>query len=310
MQDIEAILPLKIHAREGASDLDRFSTLLLPSFDRFFSTKVRLQISLVVPDGDWSAVSGHVQKLRRSDVRVVCEDDVCPNLKGQSGWYKQQILKLAAAKLVSSEYYLVLDADIILKRPTELQDLFPSGRPILQKMKAKTHWDWWVASRKILKSSVDLEQDSIVIGVTPEFLHRETCLALQAVIASRNCTGEWDKFLFESRQIGWTEYSLYWLYVLEQGLDQQLYDWSPMKMYEGIWDQKQTDMLSHSHLQRIFAPDSDSFFLVVQSNMNLNLSFVQRRILPYLEEENTVHSDQRRRGLFSRLSEYLTKKKV
>jgi hypothetical protein len=307
MQTIEVVLPLKIYARAGASDLDRFSTLLLPSFDRFFSCKDRLKFLLVVPDEDLLAVTGRIQELGRSDIRVICEDNLCPTLKGRSGWYKQQILKLAAAKLVSSDYYLVLDADIILKRPAKLQDLFPTGKPILQKIKAGAQWDWWVASRKILKSNVEIERDSIVMGVTPEFLHRETCLGLQDVIASRNNTGEWDGFLFDSRQTAWTEYALYWLYVLERGLDQQLYDWSPQKMYEGIWEYKDTDRLSPRHLRRIFAPDSNSFFLVVQSNINLELSVIQERISPYLGTQEAVNSSRYRRDLVSRLREYLMK---
>jgi hypothetical protein len=290
MPAIEAILPLKIDAREGVSDLDRFSTLLLPSLDCFFTGKEILSILLIVPPGDFLAVSERLKKLKRREIRVVCEDDLCPNLKGHSGWYKQQILKLAAATLVSSEYYLVFDADIILKRPTELRDLFPSGRPILQKVDANTHWDEWAGSRQILKSSVNLARDSIVMDVTPEFLHRETCLALQTAISSRNNTDAWDKFLLESSQTGWTEYTLYWLYVLELGLDRKLYDWSPMQMYEGIFHLCETERLSHSHLERTFARDSQSFFLVVQSNMNLKLSYIQKQILPYLRRHNDLRS--------------------
>lgn len=297
MQTLEVVLPLKIHARQGASDLDRFTTLLLRSFDRFFSCKAVVTFLVLVPDGDLLAVIGRIQQLERSDIRVVCEDNLCPALKGRSGWYKQQILKIAAAKMVSSDYYLVLDADVILKRPTELHDLFPAGKPILQKIKASVHRDWWVASRKILKSKIEIAQDSIVMDVTPEFLHRETCLALQDAIASRNNTEEWDRFLADSWQTGWTEYTLYWLYVLERGLDMQLYDWSPRNMYEGIWKDEHTNRLSPCYLRRIFAADSNSFFLVVQSNINLELSIIQERISPYLADEDGTNSAARRAGV-------------
>lgn len=82
MQTIEGILPLKIHAREGASDLDRFSRLLLPSLDRFFSPKDRLKLSLVVPVADLRAVNAHIQKLGRENIGVVCEDDILPKFEG------------------------------------------------------------------------------------------------------------------------------------------------------------------------------------------------------------------------------------
>jgi hypothetical protein len=297
---VEVVLPLKIHARDGSSDLERFRTLLLPSFDRFCGFKHELQFLLVVPEGDLPEVARCLEKLGRSELRVECEDELCPSLKGESGWHKQQILKLAAAKAVSSDYYLLLDADVILKRATELQDLFPSGKPILQKINAGHHWEWWVASRTILKSSVGLEQDSMVMDVTPTFLHRETCLALQEAIAVRNTAKEWDRFLFDSREAGWSEYSLYWIYALERGLDRQLYDWSAKQMYEFIWESKQ---LTPQNLKRIFAADSNSFFLVVQSNIELELSAIQKQLSPYLADAQSVASGQR--GLLKRLREYL-----
>ena len=305
MKIIEAILPLKIHAREGATDLERFSTLFLRSFDCFFSPKELLKTVLLVPAADLKAVHAHMEKLGREEIRVICEDDVCPSLKGQAGWYKQQILKIAAANVVSTDYYLTLDADIVFKRPTSIQDVFPSGKPILQKMNASVHWDWWISSQRILKSSVNLTPESIVMGVTPEFLHRDTCLALQGAIASRNNTPEWDRFLFDSRQVGWTEYSLYWLYVLEQGLERQLYDWSPKQMYDGIWERKDRDVLSRRRLRQMFAPDSNAFFLVAQSNLNLKLSLIQRRILPYLTDRRLFQLDTHG-GLFKRLRGYFT----
>jgi hypothetical protein len=295
MPAIEAILPLKIDAYGGVSDLERFSTLLLPSFDRFCYDEVKFL--LVVPERDLSEVVECIEKLGRPNMRVECEDNLCPALKGESGWHKQQILKLAAARLVSSDYYLLLDADVILKRPTKLLDLFPAGKPILQKINAGHHWDWWVGSRKILKSKVQIERDSIVMDVTPNFIHRETCLALQDAIASRNKHKEWDRFLFESQKIGWTEYSLYWLYTLERGLEQKLYDWSSRQMYDFIWESGQ---LSPERLQRVFAPDSNSFFLVVQSNLKLDLSVIRMQLLPYLGAQGSQSPDTSKPGPLKR----------
>src|SRR5580692_7414262 len=120
MPAMQVVLPIKIHAYEHNSDLERFATILLPSFDRFFSSEDALEFLLVVPEGDMLQVAACVEKLGRSNLRVECEDTLCPALRGEKGWYKQQILKLAAAKVVSSDYYLVLDADVILKRPTRL----------------------------------------------------------------------------------------------------------------------------------------------------------------------------------------------
>ena len=298
---LEVVVPLKIRTYHGTSDLDRFTALLLPSFDRFFVDKDDVEFVLVVPETDMSEIVGRIGDLKRRNMRVECENALCPSLSEESGWHKQQILKLAAAKIVTSEYYLLLDADVILKRPTRLADLLPGGKPILQKIGARHHWDWWVGSRKTLKSAVGVQRDSIVMDVTPNFLHRETCLALHEAIASRNNADEWDRFLFDTRQIGWTEFSLYWLYTLERGLDRDLYDWSSTQMYEFISEPGQ---LEPRRLRRNFSPDARSFFLVVQSNLNLDPAIVEARIRPYLKDPGTGRARFRLGGL-GRLRDYL-----
>lgn len=63
-----------------------------------------------------------------------------------------------------------------------------------------------------------------------------------------------DRFLFDTRQIGWTEFSLwYWLYTLERGLDRDLYDWSSTQMYEFISEPGQ---LEPRRLRRNFSPSN------------------------------------------------------
>ncbi len=277
---IEAVMPLKIDVHKNASDLDRFCSFFLPSFDLFFLDKDHFKLSLIVPPDELSIVARRIRELGRSNIGMISEDDICPNLKGCSGWHKQQLLKLAAAKVVASDYYLVLDSDVVLTRPVAMSDLFPSGKPIFQRQKAGEHWEWWESSRQILKSKVLPPKESLVMDVTPEFLHRRTCLQLQRAIAWRNRRIRWDKYLFDLRHLGWTEFSLYWLYVLERKLEHKLYDWSSRKkLYEGVWLQ---ESLSQDHLQPKFTPDSDSFFLVIQSNLGLPLSFIQQQLSPYL----------------------------
>ncbi|HEY4283527.1 MAG TPA: DUF6492 family protein [Chthoniobacterales bacterium] len=280
---IDVVLPLKIHAREGASDLDRFGKLELPSFDRFFADKDKIRWLLIVPGEDLKVVEERIRDFPQWNIRVLNEDELCPRLKSESGWHKQQILKLAAARVVTSNYYLVLDADVVLKRPARLSDFFSNGKPILQKNVAGAHWDWWLGSKEILASKVQITEDSTVMDVTPEFLHRETCLALQDAIALRNNTDDWDVFLFGSRDKDWTDYTLYWLFVLESGLDHELYDWSAKQMYDGIWEWGQVNRLSRRHLRQIFEPNADSFFFIVQSNIGLDLTFVQNRLSPHLD---------------------------
>ena len=281
MQSLDIVLPLKVGARPGSSDLDRFNLLLLPSFDRYFSDMSALRFTLIVPREDMDLVARQVALLASYDVVLLCEDELCPDLRDMpgNGWFRQQILKLAAARLSGSAYYLVLDADVMLKRACSLRDWFPNGRPFLQRGDVQSHWDWWMASRRVLASRVELSERSRVMGVTPQFLHRETCLELHEAIASRNGATSWERFLMGSTDIPWTEYTLYWLYVMERGTARELYE-DPgfgRPLSEGIWKRIQLNRWS---LGRLFR--SDSWFVVIQSNLGLDARMVHKRITPWL----------------------------
>ncbi len=54
------------------------------------------------------------------------------------------------------------------------------------------------------------------MGVTPELLRRDAVVNLLGEIERRNAVDSAGRFLFDQGERGWTEYSLYWLYVLER----------------------------------------------------------------------------------------------
>jgi hypothetical protein len=282
LQSLDIVLPLKVGARPHSSDLDRFSLLLLPSFARNFSDVSVLNFTLIVPQADMELVARHEALHRGFNLTVLCEDELCPDLHNVPGrgWFRQQVLKLAAARLSGSQYYLVLDADVILKRPCSLRDWFPNGKPYLQRESARDHWDWWMASSRLLDSSVKLRERLQVIGVTPQFLHRETCLELHHAIASRNATTSWERFLMSSTDIPWSEYTLYWLYVMERKLERELYEDASFDrpLSEGIWTRAQLNFWSLHWLLR-----SKAWFLVVQSNLGLDPQRVRKRVRRLLE---------------------------
>ncbi len=48
------------------------------------------------------------------------------------GWYKQQLIKLAAADLVTTPFYVTLDSDVISTRQASIDDFVWQGRGVLQ----------------------------------------------------------------------------------------------------------------------------------------------------------------------------------
>ena len=277
---ISAVLPLRLGGAKESSDLDRVERLLLPSFALHWRGPAAVEFLVVVPPEDLHRIRTRLVGASPFQLRVISEDVLCPDLGGERGWHKQQILKLAAARAVSSLWYLTLDADVLLGRPSSVADLIPDGRCRFKQERAQDHWDWWQASRGILRSTVDLDPGDVVMGVTPELLRRDVALELLDEIGRRNGTGAADRFLFDSRSNGWTEYTLYWLYILERGLERQLYDWSPSNLYEGLWFADQA--ADAEYVRRLFGPASDAVFLVLQSNLGMPLRDMERLVAAHL----------------------------
>lgn len=273
---VTAVLPVRVSGAKESSDLDRIERLLLPSFSLFWREPAELEFLVVVPPADLQRVSARLVGASDFRVRVISEDALCPDLAGRAGWHKQQILKLAAARSVLSVWYLTLDADVILRRPTSLAQLIPAGRSTLKQEHARDHWDWWQASRGVLHTTVPLDRADVVMGVTPELLRRDVVLDLLGEIERRNGVDSAGRLLFDERERGWTEYSLYWLYVLERGLDRQIYDWSHPNLYEGIWFREQ--VADPEFVRRLFRPSSDAHFLVLQSNLQVPLRDIERLV--------------------------------
>ncbi len=272
---LTAVLPLRVAGARHGSDLDRALRFLFPSFELYWQSADRLKFLVIVPPTDRRVVKRRLASGTAFPVRVLSEDVLCPTLCGSSGWHKQQILKLVAAEVVPSPWYLTLDADVILKRPASLLDLFPGGKPVFKQLAARYHWDWWLASSSILGGHVAFDPTTPMMGVTPEILRRDVAIELVAEIGRRHHTRDPQRFLFDARARGWTEYSLYWLFVLESGLD-HLYAWGLPGFYEGIWSQEQAH--DPAHLDHLFGPDCKAFFLVLQSNLGLPLDDIQRLV--------------------------------
>lgn len=71
-------------------------------------------------------------------ITVLCRNDILNDRNELfAGWYLQQSLKLYAARYISNDHYLVLDAKNHLIRPLQADALFSSGKPIMYTLSKK-----------------------------------------------------------------------------------------------------------------------------------------------------------------------------
>lgn len=70
---------------------------------------------------------------RARDVRVLADDDVCPEAAGLDPWFRQQYVKLHADRLSDQPFVVCLGADALILEPVDGRDFFAAdGRPVLR----------------------------------------------------------------------------------------------------------------------------------------------------------------------------------
>ena len=297
---IDAVLPLTLQ------DYER-SDLLRESLRRFFADLGTCWV--VVRDDEFDQIT---TMIKDSKYRVIPESAIIPELgfynflrrvasrshKPTSGYHVQQLIKLAIAAFVDTEFYLTLDADVICIRPVRASDLISAGRAITHRYPLSLHLEWYLHAERVL----GLRRSGWSHAVTPSLLNREAMLKFQRYLERRvnpvlrflafflpqrsrlkaNLVS-WRSYLI--RNLPWTEYSLYNTFLEAFDLYESYYAAGSGSMVygNGVWERGEFPSWDPGANAR---PDEPNFFFtVVQSHTGVSVREVRERVRKYLEHQ-------------------------
>lgn len=210
-------------------------SLLLKSFIKYFKQEDLHTFFLVCPPNQVKQVSLIVHSIT-SDPRylVISEWEICPEVfkflqekKTQiSGWYLQQILKLAMAERIQTSHFLLFDSDIICLRPFDLESIVPGGRALLN-IETKSDYQRLYTPQfavqefnlkigrysracQLLSYQRPEEQQAIIYGETPVLMHTQSVKDLKHYIESKTNLPSGISLIL---RLPWTEYSLYFMFL-------------------------------------------------------------------------------------------------
>ena len=171
------MLPLKIAGAHYDENIERLR-LLLDSFERFLDFPSPLRVFAICVPTEMARVRDAFARYERVALELVSEEDVVPGIGAHRaiGWYKQQVLKLAFARLAPAPFYLSLDPDILLCRRLQAVDLVRDGRCYTSWMAKTEHPQWWAASGEVL--GIVPDRSTRGLNVTPNMLARPVAQAL------------------------------------------------------------------------------------------------------------------------------------
>jgi hypothetical protein len=159
---------------------------------------------------------------------------------------------------------------------------------------------------ELLNTPAIVNQEDAVFGVTPQFLHGPTLRPLTEELESTAGTDNWQTYLMKNRpdwaDNSWTEYSLYWCYILKHHLRDKLYSNAKSTIYakgESIWVKNHWERVHDGRLDRLFSPTSEHVFILVQSNIDIPLKDIIEVCAPRILEGQPPVLSRRRKLPFS-----------
>lgn len=295
MSPISAVLPLKAYGRRYIDDPGRCH-ILLTSLATFAPNDMFEDIFVVVPARE----RVHAEALRRDwqslPLVVIDEEQILPTFRDHlltlnAGWYRQQIIKLCAANLSNTEFFITFDSDVILTKPIRVADIVRDGKALLEPGDRVIHSRWWTGSGDILGVPVDLSAPGM--AVTPAILSRTICRRLFQHLEDRS-QQPWanlllrrslDNFLLKRARDNWSEYSLYYLLAEHEKV---LFDYhflpspeNPARLHcrSSVWTKAQ---FTGWDPKCCFDQDTEGLFLIVQSSSTISLELICRKLNPHL----------------------------
>lgn len=283
---IDAVLPLKL------GDWERFCIL-----DATIRRSLHLLGTcwIVTPDKDFRELSARIDDTR---YQVMPESEIVPEFQqahNMNGWFKQQLIKVAAAEKMATEFYLVLDADVVCIRNVRYSDLIKDGRAASYVQSRDIHPEWYQWAERVL----GLPRSGACHAVTPAVFAREAVLKLQQYLSelahqnkstSRNTNFSspaqrtkkslgakhprpWVLYLL--RELPWTEHSLYNTFLEATSQLEQYHFRTRQPLYSthSLWEEAQIPSWN-PHLE----DDDGSLFLVVQSSTCIDPQVVRAKL--------------------------------
>jgi hypothetical protein len=259
---ISAVLPLKVYGRRNLNDFAR-CRILFTSLAKFAPRDLFEDIFII----------------------VVTEEDLLSILRSYprvSGWHRQQLIKLHAANLVRTEFFITFDSDVILCKPVSAEDLLREGKALLQPHDRTAHPRWWAGSAKLLGLPVDLTSPGM--AVTPAIFSRTICRRMFEHLEQQYRQASATVLLRRVRD-NWTEYCLYYL-VAERYRMLDAYHFLPtsstdvhLRCRSNVWEKSEFDGWD---LEVCFDSQVSGFFAVVQSSTGISPAAICNRLGAHL----------------------------
>lgn len=202
----------------------RLTVLQALSIDRLFELDGLAEFVIVANGSDnaaWEAdfrrhVDGRISDELQSKLRILTPSDI-PRGGNGSGWYGQQVIKLALADIMTTGTYLMLDGKNHFIRPSSVGDFFRDGVPLTVFSPTPQRWEKYLrASLEALDAYTDERMQTMMPTTTPYLMQAKDAAGTMDRLEAK-FDMPFDKAIRETH--GATEFFLYFAFLLSTHKD-------------------------------------------------------------------------------------------
>jgi hypothetical protein len=277
------LLVIKQHTHNGVDNFDRFIRIGMRTYETFLDVGSLHEFIIVTPAAEQERLSNILRSRWPSwPWRFVAEDKLIDKTIS-SGWGRQQTAKLAVAMLVTTECYLIIDDDTYLTRPFGIKDVKDVEGKVIMNRTLIDFPFFFLWSSQVLKCDFDKVQfEDYHMAITPEiFITSEVRGLIKWLVATYGDNKQWQRYLADHK---YTEYCLYWIWLIMQEKHKKLYATSESS--SSVYGYAVT---SEDHDITVFVPNSfcdneKHYFSFVQSSIGRPIEDVEKLVLEQLQK--------------------------
>ena len=249
---------------DGTNNIQRFKAIGMPSFEKHLDKQSVAEFIVITPKEELELVNTEIVAAHPAWNWKVYSDSQLLHEGMNAGWARQQTAKLCIAQLVKTEHYLIIDDDTYLTRRFGYANLFGAdGKVILNKTTIDFPF-FFLWSNQLLDTDFDAVQDfPYIMAITPEIFVTKQVRDLVKFLVEKH--GSQKRWQLKLQQNKFTEYGLYWIWLIKNDLVHTLYTADDTAVYGHAVTDSSHDL--EDHVRKAFDPESRHYFSFVQSSL-------------------------------------------
>lgn len=203
------VLPINISSN---NDWELFKNLSIKTLEKFTDSSLK-ELIIIASKSDIAYMIMYLESSLK--IRYIEEESLLNVSPDNDRGNNQKLLKLLVYQKVETCYYIPIDADIYLTQPFDISSFFKDEKIKYNSENLQNNLIHWENSCRVLMHPVEKLCDKKLMSVIPEIFVTKYVESLCNKLVSL-CSEKWQQRICD---IGFTEFALYWIHLLQTGND-------------------------------------------------------------------------------------------